>query len=208
MHVVFDLDGVLLDSESDLSWLDSALEETLESFGLEPNETNRRALFPPSRAEMRELAETAGVSIERLWAVRNRNYVDAKVSAIETGQIGPYPDVGVVEELSRRFPVGIVSNSPQIVVETFLDETGLTDIVDEAIGRGMELADVDRLKPDPHLYERFHEAAAGNEYVYVGDEPSDREFAERTGMDFVHLDRENGPVATLYDVQDRLDDTG
>lgn len=205
MHVVFDLDGVLLDSESDLSWLDSALDETLESFGLEPTEANRRALFPPSRAEMDALAETAGVSIERLWAVRNEKYVDAKVSAIESGQIGPYPDVGVVEDLSRRFPVGIVSNSPQTVVETFLDETGLTDTVGEAIGRGMGIEDVDRLKPDPHLYERFHEAAAGDDYVYVGDQPSDREFAERTGMDFVHLDRENGPVATLYDVRDRLE---
>lgn len=29
-HVLFDLDGVLLDSETDLEWLDRALQEALE----------------------------------------------------------------------------------------------------------------------------------------------------------------------------------
>lgn len=205
MHVVFDLDGVLLDSESDLSWLDTALDETLESFGLETTAANRTALFPPSKESLRTLSREAGVTIETLWAVRNENYVDAKVSAIESGQIGPYPDIDVVSELSHRYPLGIISNSPQLVVDTFLERTGLTGAFEKTVGRGTELDEVDLLKPDPHLFEQLHEATAAEAYVYVGDQESDRAFAERTGMDFVHLDRERGPVATLYDVRVRLE---
>ncbi len=38
--VVFDLDGVLLDSESDLTWLYEALKKTLEYLEIETSEEN------------------------------------------------------------------------------------------------------------------------------------------------------------------------
>ncbi|UWG48245.1 HAD superfamily hydrolase [Halanaeroarchaeum sp. HSR-CO] len=204
MHVVFDLDGVLLDSESNLSWLDRAMGETLEAVGLEDTEENRASLFPPTEASIRSVADAAGVPVERLWTIRNRRYIDAKLAAMESGTIGPYPDADVVPELADRYPLGIISNSPQVVVETFVEQVALDGVFEVLVGRGTALADVSRLKPDTHLYDRLHEQTTTDEYVYVGDQESDRRFAERTGMAFIHLDRERGPTRTLYDVRDRL----
>lgn len=204
MHVVFDLDGVLLDSETDLSWLERALDATLREVGLPRTEENRSALFPLSRSSLATLADRANTTSERLWSVRNRHYVDEKVAAIESGQIQAYPDVDAVVELADEYPLAIISNSPQVVVDAFVEEAGLDGIFERTVGRGTELADAERIKPDPFLFERLHAETAADEYLYVGDEESDREFAEATGMGFVHLDREDGPVRTLYDVRDRI----
>ncbi|MFW6003840.1 MAG: HAD family hydrolase [Halanaeroarchaeum sp.] len=204
MHVVFDLDGVLLDSESDLSWLDRAMGETLEAVGLEDTAEYRSSLFPPTEESIRSVADAAGVPVERLWAIRHRRYTEGKLAAIESGTIGPYPDVDVVRDLADCYPLGIVSNSPQVVVETFVERAHLDDVFEVLVGRGSALADIGRLKPDPHMYERLHEQTTTDEYVYVGDQESDRQFAARTGMAYLHLDRERGPTRTLYDVQRRL----
>lgn len=204
MYVVFDLDGVLLDSESDLSWLDRAMGETLEAVGLEDTDTNRALLFPPTHDSLETVADAAGVPTERLWEIRNRRYTEAKLDAIDSGIIGPYPDLDAVMELADRYPLGVVSNSPQVVVERFVERADLDGVFDILVGRGTALSDIGRLKPEPHLYHRLHEQTTTDDYVYVGDQESDRQFAERTGMAFVHLDRDQGPIRTLYDVRDSL----
>lgn len=204
MYVVFDLDGVLLDSESDLSWLDRALAETLNAVGLENTSDNRALLFPPTSESIRSAAAAAGISPERLWTIRNRRYTDAKLAAIESETIRPYHDVDALYGLSPEYRLGILSNSPQVVVETFVERADLADVIEVAVGRGAELAVVGRLKPDPYLFEKLHERTDDDEYHYVGDEDTDRRFAHRTGMAYIHLDREEGPIRSLYDVRDEL----
>jgi phosphoglycolate phosphatase len=96
VHLVFDLDGVLLDSESDLSWLERALDAALMELGLNPSEANRARLYPAGIEGFHSVADELGVDVERLWDIRHDNYLREKQTAIETGEIEPFDDVEVL----------------------------------------------------------------------------------------------------------------
>jgi phosphoglycolate phosphatase len=204
MHVVFDMDGVLLDSRADLSWLDRALDDTLEAFDVEPTPERRELLYPTNLRDFERAATELGVPAGDLWPIRHSNYVREKDRAIRDGTIGPFPDIEELRALAQEYPVSIISNSPQTIVETFLEVAGLEAVVQHAIGRGETIAAIERMKPDPAFYDELVERAGNSAYVYVGDSTSDALFAQRTGMDFVHLDREVGEARSLAEATDRI----
>lgn len=206
MHVAFDMDGVLLDSESTLVWLDRALAETLHTFDVEPTRTNLELLYPTNLRDFDDAAETLGVPPEELWPVRHRAYVREKTAAIETGEIGPFSDIDELHSLAETASLSIISNSPESVVETFVAEAGLADAIEHRIGRGPERAAVETMKPAPAFFERLDAMTDASEYVYVGDNTSDALFAQRTGMRFVHLDREVGTVTSLTEARSVIAD--
>ena len=206
MHLAFDLDGVLLDSERDLTWLDRALADALEELGLPADEDALSGLYPPTVERVTAVAERAGIDPDRLWEVRNAHYVRAKRSGIESGELAPFDDVGGLYGLVDRHELHIISNSPQTIVETFVDTYGYDDLFDVLIGRGERLEDLDRLKPAPDPYRRLVASLDGAEpAVYVGDTETDRAFAETTGMRFVHLTRDGRGVRGLDALPTMLD---
>lgn len=200
MHVAFDMDGVLLDSESDLAWLHRALEDTMAAFDIESTQENIELLYPAGLSRFEEAAEALNIPKQELWETRNEYYNMEKISAIESGEIGPFDDVDALYDLGGDFTLSIISNSPQNVVETFVEVCDLESLFVYLVGRANEFDAINRLKPDPHMYEQLHREMAAEEYVYVGHNDSDETFARETGMDYVDLDRERGPIASLYDV--------
>ncbi len=203
MQVVFDLDGVLLDSTADLQWLRRALDATLESVDVEPSAANRKRIAPGNLRALPTVAKSWDLAPEELWRVRNDHYLDAKLSAIDSGAIGPLVDVVAIEgdELPTRH---IISNSPEAVVEAFVERNGLSGLFDELIGRGDGFEWLVRLKPARDFYEILLTATDENDgFLYVGDTETDREFAERTGMAFYHVDRSVG--RDLWSLRERLD---
>ncbi|MFB6149168.1 MAG: HAD family hydrolase [Halobacteriales archaeon] len=207
-YVVFDLDGVLLDSEQDLSWLDRALSATLEELDVPDTDANRDRLWPADVAKIERTAARFGVPTDRLWEVRNRHYTETKMAAIESGELEPFDDIDQLYDLEG--PFGIISNSPETVVERFVEVYDLGELFTTLIGRGANLQDLNQLKPDPHFYRQLITAAEQGdvEYVYVGNADSDRTFANRTGMAYIHVDRtdpSDEAAGDLGDVVDRLD---
>lgn len=203
MQVVFDLDGVLLDSESDLGWLWDALDSTLDSLGVAVTPDNRAKLAPGNLRELPSVAAAWGLSPDELWTVRNERYLDAKLSAIDTGCIDPFDDVEAIEELDGRSR-HIISNSPAAVVTAFVARNGFDDLFDVCLGRGNGIEWLDRLKPDPFLFRALTSRTGWDEgYLYVGNTGSDRRFAEATGMDYFHVDRTEG--VGLWDLRAELD---
>ena len=188
MNVGFDLDGVLLNSAADLSWLDRGLDAALAELEVEQTEANRRKLYPDALEDLESVADEFGVDPDRLWAARTRNYTGAKVEAIRTGELQPYDDIDAVGRLLDE-TLFCVSNSPQEVVEAFLEETGLAADFAVAVGRGHSREALDQLKPDPAMFQPVSDLLDEETYVYVGDRDSDRAFAARTDMGYVHLDR-------------------
>lgn len=227
MHVVFDLDGVLLDSESDLSWLDRALDRTLAEFDLPLTDENRRKIYPANVPDFREAARSFGVDAEELWRTRDDFYTDEKLAAIERGDLRPFDDVGRLydfrEKSDLEHNLHVLSNSPEVVVETFVRTYDFEDLFEVTIGRGHALEDLENLKPSTEPFDRLRHRLGNRgddprfEYVYVGDTTSDREFADRVGIPYLHLDRrgtDDDPDAerTMHGVcarlRDHADDSG
>lgn len=199
MHVVFDLDGVLLDSESDLSWLDRALDRTLAEFDLPQTDENRRKLYPANVRDFEAAARSFGVDAGELWRTRDDCYTEEKLAAIERGDLRPFDDVSRLydfrEESTPEPHLHVLSNSPEVVVETFVRTYDFEDLFGVTIGRGHAFEDLEDLKPSTEPFDRLRHRLGNRgddprfEYVYVGDTESDREFADRVGIEYVHLDR-------------------
>lgn len=186
---VFDLDGVLLDSENNLDWLTIALKKTLKKFNIYPSEENIRKIHSKNAHNFHKIKQEFSISIEEFWHARNRNYINAKITAMKKRKITPYKDVDSLKSLKEKFKLGIISNSPQEVVNYFLKEFDYSNLFDIAIGRGETISDLKNMKPNTLLFSKLKQHFKGDKIFYVGDTENDRLFATKTGMEFLHLSR-------------------
>lgn len=203
-NVLFDLDGVLLDSESGLEWLNRALKDALEDLGVPTTEGNLKKLYPGGLDEFEESVHEFPGMPEEIWRVRDRHYVAEKVSMIEKGKLEPFSDVSYLEKLKPEYSLGIISNSPKEVVDLFVNNYDLSGLFEDWVGRGSRLEDLKRIKPDPYLFEEIKRNMGEGQYWYVGDRESDAEFAENAEINFLRLTRNGNGFHDLKELVDYL----
>ncbi|WP_346053315.1 HAD family phosphatase [Amycolatopsis dongchuanensis] len=150
--VVFDLDGVLVDSER--TW-DEVRRHVVAEHGGRWTEEATRAVQGMSTPEWaRYLVEELGAKLtpERLAEVvvdeMARRYADGPPvlpGAPET-----------VRAVGERYPVAIASSSPPVLIKAFLEATGLTGLVRVAVSSEQVAAG----KPAPDVYLKAAEQLA------------------------------------------------
>jgi HAD superfamily hydrolase (TIGR01509 family) len=153
--VIFDLDGVLLDSES--AWVQEKRRYTEESGGHWKEEAQWEMLGMSSTEWSRYMHDELGVPVppdrissevaERL-AQRYRQELPLLPGAVEA-----------VRSLARHWPLGLASSSNRNVIDLVLEEAGLADafvatVSSEEVGAGKPAPDVyleaaSRLGVDP-----------------------------------------------------------
>ncbi|WAL65667.1 HAD family phosphatase [Amycolatopsis cynarae] len=147
--VVFDLDGVLIDSER--TWDEVRRAVVAEHGGTWTAEATRamQGMSTPEWAHylVTELGARGGPEriAELVVEGMERRYADGPPllpGAPET-----------VRAVGRRFPVAIASSSPPVLIKAFLDATGLTDVVPVAVSSEQ----VGAGKPAPDVYLRATE---------------------------------------------------
>ena len=142
--VIFDLDGVLVDSEQ---WWDEIRRGVVaESGGRWIDEATTAMLGMSTPEWARYLVETLGV---RLTAEQAANTVIERMA--ERYAAGPplLPHaVEAVRDAARRSPVAIATSSPPRIIDAFLSGTALTGTVRAAISSEQAGAG----KPDPAVY--------------------------------------------------------
>jgi len=202
--VIFDLDGVLLDSETNLDWLDRALKRALKELGVPVNRENIQLLYPGGLREFETAVEDFKAPPEKIWKVRDKHYVEEKLKMIEIGDLKPFPDVKDLEKLQEKYTLGVISNSPDAVVDKFVRSYDLTNLFSAWVGRESNLDSLKKIKPDPSLFFTIRDRVGDGQFWYVGDREVDRLFAENTGMDFLHLTRDSEGYESLTDLVEYL----
>lgn len=206
--IIFDLDGVLLDSETDMSWMKQALIDTLNAFNIQPTEKNLEILDRKNLEKFPSVASYFNLNVKELWHVRNYYYTKRKVEAIKTKQIHPFTDINAIESLQRTAELAILSNSPQEVVDEFLKVFNLQHLFTAGAGRSSEYEDIFRLKPHPLLWKKLKPDIIATTLLYVGDRMSDQIFAEKMNMIFFGLNRYHkvfpDGFSTLHEISDEI----
>ena len=142
--VMFDLDGVLLDSEQ--LW-NLAKREVVESEGGQWREDAPRAMMGMSSPEW--VAYMRDALAVNLAPAEVNDRVVARLEALYREQLPLIPGaVELVRACAERWPVGLASSSNRELIDLFLAETGLGAVFAVAISS----EEVARGKPAPDVY--------------------------------------------------------
>ena len=142
--VVFDLDGVIVDSEQ--VWDEVRAEYARETGGRYGPDAARAMMGMSS-------TEWSGYMAEALGVPRTPEQINADVVERMLTRYGTAPPliegaVDVVRRVAERWPVAIASSSNVELIEVVLAATGLADVVREAVSSEQ----VARGKPAPDVY--------------------------------------------------------
>lgn len=150
--VVFDLDGVLVDSER--IW-DEVRRAVVAEHGGQWTEPATRAMQGMSTPEWaRYLVEELGAQLtpERIAEV----VVDEMAKRYADGPPVLPGAKDTVRAVAERYPIAIASSSPPVLIKAFLDATDLTGLVRIAVSSEQVAAG----KPAPDVYLRAAELLA------------------------------------------------
>jgi len=186
--VIFDNDGVLV-SRTPYDVLQEAVWATFDAAGVaDPDPSLVESMtIDVSPAEVRQVCDTYGLDPEAFWARRDRLSAERQQAEARAGRKTPYEDVPALDRLS--VPAGIVSSNQQSTVDFLLDHFGLDSYFGVAVGREPTLESLTRKKPAAHYLDQAIEALDAESALFVGDNDSDMQAAENTGVDSAFIRR-------------------
>ncbi|MDP9364409.1 MAG: HAD family phosphatase [Chloroflexota bacterium] len=142
--VVFDLDGVLVESEHlwEEHWTSYAAGQ---GYAWQPSDT--------VRVQGMSVPEWSGYMAERIGrgtaAEIAEVVIDGMIGALNGGRVALLPGAsGMVEAAAARAPVGVASSAPKRLIEATLAATGLRPFFDAVVSS----EEVPRGKPSPDVY--------------------------------------------------------
>ena len=142
--VVFDLDGLLIDSEP--VWEQVRRQVVAEHGGLWADDAQQRIMGMSTGEWARYLSEDLGV---RLAPEAVAALVIERMAARYTERLPLMPGaVEAVRRLAARWPLGLASSSPPSLIGVVLDAAGLR----ECFATALSTEEVSRGKPAPDIY--------------------------------------------------------
>ncbi len=169
--VLFDMDGTLLDSET--------LSERATNYGFK--EILGREITPEEHLQLigrpvkKVLSQWFPEKGDTIYDT-GRMYFNSKLSTVET-----YPGISeVLERLSHRYVLGVVTSSHRSDAQNLLTLSGLLAYISLYVGQ----EDTEYQKPDPAplnlALKRLN--ISSHEAVYIGDQPYDMIAAHEAGV--------------------------
>jgi HAD superfamily hydrolase (TIGR01509 family) len=188
MAVVFDLDGVIVDSE--VVWERVRRRFVADRGGRWPAEAQRRLMGMSTPEWAAYLSNEAQVGLapeevaDQVIAAMQRSYAESVPLIPGAGE--------TVRRLAARWPLAVASSSPRSLIDSVLDAAGLRD----AFGAAVSSEEVARGKPAPDV---FAEAAArlgvpSDQCVAIEDSSNGLRSAAAAGMAVIAVPQPHYPV--------------
>ncbi len=209
--VIFDMDGTFLNSRGEGEipnmWAYEAFRKTVNNYGLNLTieEIDKYFLAPlhSDGAEgVRRFCNRFGLDCEEFWARRERDVIEAKIEAMQRGEIKLCKgSEAVIKYLSNKSYLAVVSDSQQACVDYALEYFGLKPYFKIWYGRRSELESLANRKPNPFYINRvLNELNTRREKAIVVDDSVVGVLAaKRAGIDSVFIYRGEKKVRDIYE---------
>jgi HAD superfamily hydrolase (TIGR01509 family) len=187
--VVFDLDGVLIDSEP--VWEEVRHGLVAERGGRWPADAQSRLMGMSTPEWARYLSEELGVGMP---AAEVAEVVVDRMAARYTEQLPLLPGADeAVRRIHARWPLGLASSSPRRLIDTVLGRTGW----DALFAVTVSTEEVARGKPSPDVYRTVadHLGAIPRACVAVEDSTNGLRAAVAAGMAVIAIPQPRYPPA-------------
>lgn len=210
--MVFDMDGVLLDSMSSDKWKWDAVKKVIRSKGVEADKLDESTLGAvlgdQGYKECIKACNNLGLSPKKVWTEIAQETTLQRREKISSGDIELYENVKtLVETLHQEdIKMGVISNAPEGAVKATMDEFDLKRYMHFYMGvRSFE--DLQARKPNPNHLEIAKIEIKRSPMVYVGDTESDVIAANRADLKSAWINRNNvesdvQPDYVIEDIQD------
>jgi len=189
--VVFDLDGVLIDSRLDYQRMREAIRELLREAGVELEGFEDLKIWEMLNIAHQRYIELGGSEAdwERLMRCVDETLSRIELEALPGVKMNPEAPEVLRTLRSRGLKIGVATRSCRLYAERSLERVGLRRYIDALLARD----DVQHPKPDPrHLLAVIELLRVEpSEVLYIGDTTTDLEAARRAGVHFLGLLTDN-----------------
>lgn len=203
--VIFDFDGVLLDSDrDDFKWANDVRMEKASELGYEHDQEVLMAIFQVEKSaeKMRQFLSHHDIEVEDLKAWE-KHVEEEKIRLVKRGQLGLYP--GTWELLEKiDVPKSLISNAYAEATDEIVKYLGLDEYL--KFWKAPHLKDieayVDEMKPNPDMLQEAMKKMSSEKALMVGDSKSDIDAAKNAGIDSVYINREGEKLSeATYNVE-------
>jgi len=207
--VIFDLDGVLLDSMESEEWKYEATRKALNELDVDTDGLDRSVLDSVlgdgGYEECVKVCKELGVDPQRAWSLVAEKTSRARMEQIEENDFGLVDGTHeVLEELRQeKVKLGVVSNAPDQAVELVIDHFDLRSYFN--FFRGVtSFEDLKDRKPHPNHLQIAKFQLKREPFLYIGDHESDINAATNADMDSIWIHPKNceEPTYTVESLSD------
>ena len=200
--VIFDLDGVLLNSMENEEWKYEATREALNELGVDASNLDKNVLDSilgdGGYEECVSVCGDLGVDPQTAWSLVAEKTSRARMKQIEHNDFGLIDGTKeTLEELrQKKVKMGVISNAPDQAVELVIDHFDLRSYF--KFFRGVStFEDLKDRKPHPNHLELAKFQLKRDPFLYIGDHESDVMAATNADMDSVWIHHQNHEEPTF-----------
>ncbi len=205
--VIFDMDGVIINSTENEEWKYNAVEKALNDLNVEKqNKRIYNALLGDlGYKKCLDVCKEFDIDAREAWTLVAKYTTQHRAKEIKNNEIQLFNDFKKLKENLSEVNVktGIISNAPMNAVDLTIENFRLKQFFDFYLGvRNFD--DLQVRKPHPNHLEIARAELKREPCIYIGDAESDIIAAQRAGMDSAWIKRTSfdSDVSADYEVKD------